>query len=367
MKIAFFFRRLNQGGIQRMILNCAEYLAHNGHDISVILIKKEGEYLDILDPKVRLITFGNTKANSLYKSFKAILENYKFDILFTASPPLNIFAIVCKLLTGTRTKIVISERNNTLSLFLNNRLSFSKVTFLGIPLFYRFADSIVAVSKGLSQRLATIALIPEKRINTIYNPAYTDSLSQHMHDTIDHPWLVFKQQPVLVNVARLTKAKNHLLLIRAVARVLKNRNIKLLIVGDGPLKEMLQQEINQLGLQEHIELVGFQLNPVSWIAKADLFVLSSDYEGFGNVIVEALATGITIVSTNCDFGPPEIINNGEFGYLAAVGSEEDLAAQIEHALDNPMAKEKQIKRAKDFHVDLIMQKYNDLFASLTVS
>lgn len=350
-----------------MILNCAEYLANNGHEVSVILIRKEGEYLDILDPKVKLITFRSTKLNRLYSSFKEILSSHKFDILFTASPPLNIFAIICKLLTDTSTKIVISERNNTLSLFLNNKLSFSKVTFLGIPLFYRFADSIVAVSKGLSQRLATIALIPENRINTIYNPAYTDRLSLHMHDAIDHPWLIHKQQPVLVNVARLTKAKNHLLLIHAVARVLKNRSIKLLIVGDGPLKDELQKEIIRLEIQDNIELVGFQINPVSWIAKADLFVLSSDYEGFGNVIVEALATGITIVSTNCDFGPPEIINNGEFGYLAAVGDEKDLAAKIEIALDNPLVKEKQIKRAKEFHVDLIMQKYNELFSSLTVS
>ena len=122
---------------------------------------------------------------------------------------------------------------------------------------------------------------------------------------------------------------------------------------------------SRLGLEQSIELAGFQLNPVSWVARSDLFVLSSDYEGFGNVLVEALATGITIVSTKCNFGPPEIINYGEYGYLAEVGDETDLTNKILYALDNPLPKEKQISRAKEFHVDLIMQQYTNLFASLT--
>ncbi|WP_439883474.1 glycosyltransferase [Pontibacter sp. MBLB2868] len=366
MKIAFFYRRLNQGGIQRMILNCAEYLASCGHQVSVILIKKEGEYLDILDKRVRIIPFRRTAKRSLYTSFSEILKKEEFDVLFTASPPLNIFSILCKLLTNTKTKFVISERNNTVSLFSNNKLTVSKLTFFGIPLVYRFADCVVAVSEGLADNLSSIAMIPKKKIKTIYNPAYTDHLTKHIDDEIHHPWLKNKEVPVLINVARLSTAKNQKLLIRAVAKVLKTRQVKLIIVGEGPLRNSLQDEINKLNLQESIDMVGFQIHPVSWIAKSDLFVLSSDFEGFGNVVVEALATGITVVTTACNYGPPEIVKNGEFGYLASVGNEEDLADKIIYALDHPLEKEKQIARAKEFHVDTIVQKYDELFSSLAL-
>ncbi|MFD2515182.1 glycosyltransferase [Pontibacter locisalis] len=366
MKIAFFYRRLDQGGIQRVILNSAEYFSRQGHDVSIILMKKEGEYLDIIDPSIKIIPFKSSKKISLYASFKEILLQENFDILFTASPPLNIFAVLSKLMMKTKTKIVISENNNTVSLFGQNRkLTITKLTFFGIPLFYRFADSIVAVSEGISHNLSSLALLPKHKIDTIHNPAYTNQLLTQMNDEVNHPWILDKKEPVIINVARLAKAKNQKLLINAFANVLKKRKVKLLIVGEGPLREVLQEEINRLDLKEHVDLVGFQINPVAWVAKSDLFVLSSDFEGFGVVLVEALATGITVVTTKCNYGPSEVVNNGEFGYLAAVGSEEDLSNKILHALDFPLPKENQIKRAKDFHVDTIMQKYSDLFTSLT--
>ncbi|MCC9138540.1 glycosyltransferase [Pontibacter silvestris] len=367
MKVAFFYRRLNQGGIQRMLINCAEYFASSGHDVSIILIEKVGEYLDTIDPRIKIIPFENRQKANLFRSFKKILLKEEFDVLFTASPPLNIFAVLCKLFINTKTKIVISENNNTVSLFNNNKLTASKLTFFGIPLVYRFADCIVAVSKGLSDNLSSLALIPKHKIKTIYNPAFSNNLLMHMHDEISHPWLTDKQVPVLINVARLANAKNQKMLVHAVARVLKTRQVKLLIVGEGPLRDMLQEEIDKLNLREYIDLVGFQLNPVSWIAKSDLFVLSSDYEGFGMVVVEALATGVTVVTTKCDYGPSEIVNDGEYGYLASVGDEEDLANKILYALKNPLQKENQMQRAKDFHVDTVMEKYHELFTSLAVS
>ncbi|MCJ8164123.1 glycosyltransferase [Pontibacter sp. E15-1] len=367
MKIAFFYRRLNQGGIQRMILNCAEYLTNAGHDVSVVLMRQEGEYLKLLDQKVRVIPFRSANKTDLFRSFTEILQREKFDVLFTATPPLNIFAVLCKRLSHSKTKIIISERNNTASLFKDNRLTVSKLTFLAIPLFYRFADCVVAVSRGLADNLSSTARIPRQRVRTIYNPAFTNKLLQHQADAVTHPWILKKQVPVLINVARLSIAKNHMLLIRAVEKVLETRQVKLLIVGEGPLRDVLQDEINMRGLQDHVAMVGFQLHPVSWVAKADLFVLSSDYEGFGNVVVEALATGITVVTTDCDYGPAEIINEGEFGYLAKVGDEDDLARKICYALDHPLAKEGQVGRAGEFHEDNIMQQYSALFESLLPS
>lgn len=364
MKIGFFYRRLDQGGIQRVILNSAQFFSANGHDVSIILLKQEGEYLDIIDKNIKIIPFESTRKINLFSSFQKILKKEDFDIIFTASPPLNVFTILCKYLIRSKTKIVISEHNNTVALFTSRRLSMTRLSFFSIPLFYRFADCIVSVSKGISNNLASLALIPKNKINTIYNPAYTHQLISQMDENVTHPWLQDKKEPVIITVGRLSKAKNQRLLIRAFAKVLKHRKAKLIVVGEGELRGQLQLEIEKQGLEESVSLAGFQMNPVSWIAKSDIFVLSSDFEGFGVVLVEALATGITVVTTDCKYGPAEIVNNGEFGYLAAVGDEDDLCDKMLKALNTPLPKEHQVGRAKEFHVDSIMQQYDKLFSTL---
>ncbi|EOR94250.1 glycosyl transferase, group 1 [Arcticibacter svalbardensis MN12-7] len=363
MKLAYFYRNLNQGGIQKMIVNAANYFVEQGNDVSVVLMIPGGEYVSLLDPRIKLIYFRSLKKSRLFFSFSDILKREKFDVLFTATPSLNTFTVIGRLMARVKTKIVISERNNTVVFFKNSALTLSKLTFLSIPLLYRFADAIVAVSKGLGQSLQKVALIPANKIHVIYNPAWSPELEKQAGLPVQHEWLNDDTVPVLITVGRLVDAKNHALLIDAIALLSKKREVRLIIIGEGPLREKLQSQINSLNLQDCISLEGFKLNPVSWMSKANLFVLSSDYEGFGNVLVEALAAGLTIVSTDCDYGPAEILED-RYGFLVPIGQVNALSEQINYALDHPIDRDLLISRAREFSVNQIMQHYQSLFSTL---
>ena len=362
MKIAFFYRQLNQGGIQRMIVNCVNYFTEQGYDVSLILIKPGGEYHELLNKGVKIIYFKSLKQVTLIPTLIDILRKEKFDLLYTATPDLNTFTILAKLFSGLKTKIVISERNNTTVFFKHMKMSLSKLTFLTIPFLYRFADGIVAVSRGVKDNLIKVALLPEEKITVIYNPAYSPQLDEQMKVHVEHPWFDDPAVPVVVTVGRLAAAKNHMLLIDAVAVVARNRPVRLIIIGEGPLKEELERKIIGGGLEHMVCLTGFQLNPVAWVKRADVFALSSDYEGFGNVLVEALAAGTTIVSTDCNYGPGEILAP-DYGYLVPVGDTLAMAEQIGHALDFPVAEARLKERAKEFSLERIMLQYRQLFAN----
>lgn len=363
MKIAFFYRELDQGGIQRMLIDCTNYFAENGYDVSFVLMKRSDDYHELLNNKVKIIYFESIKKAQLYRSFANILKKEQFDVLYSATPALNIFTIMTKMLSGTKTKIIISEHNNTLVFFRNMNFTISKLTYLTIPLLYRFADGIIAVSKGVGEGLRKVALIPENKIRVIHNPAYSPIIREQLKQKAEHRWFNEPEIPVFITVGRLTEAKNHDLLLDAMSLVVKSRKARLMIIGEGHLREDLQNKIKALNLTDVVDLVGFIVNPVAWMSKADVFVLSSNYEGFGIVLVEALAAGTTIVSTDCDYGPEEILDT-RYGYLVPVGNAVELAKKMEYALDHPLQKELLIQRAEQFSVDQIMKQYTNMFDSM---
>jgi glycosyltransferase involved in cell wall biosynthesis len=366
MKIAFFYRELDQGGIQRMLIDCTNYFAEHGYDVSFVLMKRSDDYHELLDPRIKVIYFDSIKKTKLYSSFSKILKQEKFDVLYSATPALNIFTILTKMLCGSKTKIVISEHNNTIVFFRNMDFTLSKLTYLSIPLLYRYADEIVAVSKGVGESLQKVALLPASRIKVIHNPAYSPIIREQLKTQAEHEWFNDPQVPVIITVGRLTEAKNHALLLEAMSLLVKKRPARLIILGEGHLRPMLTDKIKKLKLDDAVRLEGFIVNPVSWICKSDVFVLSSNYEGFGIVLVEALAAGTTIVSTDCDFGPDEILGD-KFGYLVPVGDATQLASKMEYAIENQIDKDLLRQRAEQFSVENIMMQYTKMFESVAPS
>lgn len=361
MKIGFFYADLDQGGIQRIIVNIANYMHQKEHDVTLILRKGGGDFLSLLDEGVRIITLKESKFLFI-PHLRKILKQEEYDVIFTATPVLNTYAIVARAFLPIKTKVIISEQNNTLSFFFNTKFTISKFTFLTIPFIYRFADKVVAASQGVATGLKKIVSLQDKKLTVIYNPTFTEA-ALNEHGTVNDPWFHLENIPTIIAVGRFVPVKNFSLLIKAVHKIVIKRPVKLIIIGDGILKESLQNEIDSLQMQDVIKLVGFQINPISWIQQAQLFVLSSNYEGFGLVIVEALAGGATIVSTDCKYGPAEILNNGQYGYLARTNDLNDLSDKIEYALDHPLDKEILIERARNYSVEAILPQYESLFLS----
>ncbi|MCF2504703.1 glycosyltransferase [Dyadobacter sp. CY107] len=364
MKILIFYRNLRQGGVQRMMVNFANHMIETGSEVTLLLISREGEFLSLVKPNVKIKTLEANGKNYL-KALVAELKYGRYDSMFTATPTLNTLSILSQKLSGTRTRVIISERSDTTREFLDGGIKTYKLSFLLIPLLYRFAHAIVAVSKGVASGLGKFAWLDEKKIHVIYNPAFDSSQQYQLHEPVDEPWLEKKETQVVISAGRLTEQKNFPLLFNAV-KLIKERGIslRLIIIGDGPLRVSLQNLIDDLGLTENVKMVGFKINPIAWISKSDVFVMSSAWEGFGNILVDALASGTTIVSTACKSGPAEILADGKYGYLTSVSDPNEMADKILYALAHPMPQSELLERAKSFERSTIMRKYESLFAEI---
>jgi glycosyltransferase involved in cell wall biosynthesis len=228
---------------------------------------------------------------------------------------------------------------------------------LGRSFIYRWANEIVAVSLGVAEDFARHSFFLRNRLKVIHNGLSISQIQQKSHEPIEHAWFTSQEIQVILSVGRLIKEKDHETLIHAFAKVRKKRPARLAILGEGPERNQLQELIKRLGIQEDVVLLGFKTNPYVYMARAAVFVLSSTVEGLPNVIVEAMTVGTPIVSTDCESGPKEILDNGKYGTLVPVGNVEALAIAIEKQLDEPTDKEHLIERAKDFSLEKVVDQF----------
>lgn len=282
------------------------------------------------------------------------LKSKKPDVLLASGPSLHVVTCIAKRITGYPKILVIRIHAHTSSLVEDRRWLNRKILLWLMKHTHQWADYKVSASRGAALDWADLLKIDKDDIEVMYNPAVgEDVLEKSMHPVI-HPWLNHNETPVLITVARLEKQKSIDVLLHAFSLVLKEKEVKLIIVGDGSLKKELESLAITLGIKEHVDFYGWVENPYALMSKADLFVLSSWYEGFANVIAEALACGCPVVSTNAPSGPSEILEDGKYGRLVPVGDIHSLASSILTSLSEPVDKEFLKKRGMDFHVDKII-------------
>ncbi|WPZ18248.1 glycosyltransferase [Geobacillus subterraneus] len=362
-KLAFFLPSLHEGGVEVVVLNLIKELIKQNYSIDLLLTVKEGRLLDKVPPSVRIINLRSKRALNSLSPLINYLKKEKPDILFSAKTYVNILSIVATKLSRVSTRIVVSE-HTILSLNAKNSRSF-RGRYL-IPLFarifLRYADEIVAVSEGVASDLVNVFKIPKKCVNTIYNPIVSDELINNAKKEIFIPNQ--DDEPIILGVGRLTQVKDFKTLIEAFAIVRKKIKARLIIIGDGEERDSLVLLAKKLGIEKYIYLPGYKDNPLPYMSKASVFVLSSKYEGFGNVIVEALACGTSVVSTNCPSGPAEILDHGRYGRLVSVGNKEELAQAIIETLENPFPANELKQRSLDFSIDKSVSKYINLFEKL---
>jgi glycosyltransferase involved in cell wall biosynthesis len=199
--------------------------------------------------------------------------------------------------------------------------------------------------------------MPLERITVIYNPVFTPDLLHKAQEPVDHPWFAPAGLPVILGVGRLAEQKDFFTLIRAFALVRQHRPARLIIVGEGPDRPGLEALARELGVADDVSLPGFSTNPYAYMRQADVFVLSSLFEGLPAVLVEALAVGVPIVSTRCPHGPEEILQDGICGPLVPVGDAAAMADAICATLDAPLPAHVLQERARAFALDTIVEQY----------
>ena len=227
------------------------------------------------------------------------------------------------------------------------------------------ADHIVAVSDGVAENLALKLKIPRNRISRVYNPVVDSEISELARVVPDHPWISDDGPPVILGVGRMARVKDFPTLLRAFQRVSRNRKVRLIILGEGrQRRRRLKNMVRNMDMEANVSMPGWVPNPYAFMSRASLFVLSSKFEGLGNVLIEALACGCPCVSTNCPSGPAEILDNGRFGPLVTVGDDSALAAAMERVLDSPPDKDALLARAQDFSFDKSIDLYERIILDL---
>lgn len=360
-RVSFFIPSLRGGGAERMTVNIANALAGKGYAVDLVLSKAEGPYLDIVREDVRIVDLGTFRVSSSLPGLVSYLKKNKPEVLLSAMSHANIVAVIAKIIAMVPTRVYVSERNNV-STSLKGLGWFKRFMLIFLmKVTYTLSARVVAISKGAADDLSSRVGIKRCHISVVYNPAFSERM---FHDipAAPHSWLIDKDVPVIIGIGRLSLEKNFSLLIRAFSEVVKTRKARLVILGEGNERASLESLITDLDVNDVVDLPGFTSSPESYLSRASLFVLSSDSEGFGNVLVEAMGSGVPIVSTNCPSGPSEILENGKWGKLVPPGDAEALSGAILETLDQnefPDVK----TRAKDFGIDAAVDGYLNVFFS----
>ena len=300
--------------------------------------------------------------------FKKI-QSISPDIIISITDFTNVFTIITKLLFRIKIPLIISIRNNPILKYKRTNRIFNILIRLLYPL--RVVDKVVAVSKRIQVILEKNYRLKKSKLITIYNGVKIEKIRENQIDIIKNYREVFYNSSLIkfVNIGRLIDAKGHKYLIEAFYKTKEEiPNSILIIIGEGPLRYKLKKLIKKKSLENDIILLGFQKNPYKFLAQSDIFVLSSLYEGFPNVLLEALANGLPVISTNCESGPYEILDGNKYGFLTDVMDSEDLAKKMISLAKNKelMAKYSKLslERIKIFNQEKILKEWIDLIEDL---
>jgi len=373
LAVAFFLPSLEPGGTERNVVNLVNNIDKQNYALSLVLGKSEGDFVKKIDKDIPIVGLGASGSLDLFFRLIKYFKNEEPDIFVSAFSRINIICIAARIFSGSRTKIIATEHAvfSFLSVIAktSGRRFFARF-FLPIiaKVIYPRADAIICVSRGIADDLLKITHC-YKTVRTIYNPVIGASIYELAKESVDHPWFLDQKIPLVIAVGRLVGCKDYPTLLNALSLVIKERPAKLAILGRGPEEIKLKKLVYDLGLFKSVDFLGFQENPFEYMSKASVFVLSSLQEGFGNVIIEAMACGTPVISTDCPVGPGEIIESGKNGILVPVKDYRALSQAIlkmlnDSSLSKSIVKEG-FKRAKDFSVEESVKEYEKVFQELT--
>lgn len=351
------------GGAARTILNIVNHLDREKFQPILVTLNFNYSYEHLVNNDVKFIKLPVKRLRKAIVPLAKLIKKEQPHILFSTVPNYNTIAILAKILSLTKTKLIVRE-----AAFLGGTWK-ENVKLKGYGLLYRLANRVIALSAGVKENLISRYHVPEKRISVIYNPVDIQHIATECEQEPEEKHLLNGKKQTIITAGRLVPEKDHATLLRSFAKLKNATDKRLIILGEGELELSLKQLAKELKIDDHVFFLGFKQNPYAYVKRSDVFALSSTTEGFGHVLVEALALGIPVVSTRCRPGAEEILGEEQYGLLANVGDSDELANKLERALSLTKYEKAQItakgkERASDFAVDRIVHEYERVFTEV---
>lgn len=357
-RVCVFPGLLRIGGTVRVMLNLAEALGERGVEVDIFLTHDPG-VLAYMVPDGVTLTVGRRGNVASLPALIRYLRRRRPDALLAAHHAPNVVSVVARMIARVPTKVVVTVHNDSSSL-PKSRGFRTRLLRQAMRLAYRRAHAVVSVSNGVAEDAARVLDLPRTQIRVIYNPTISRNAMARAADDVDETWFPSPGEIVVLGVGRLAPQKDFATLIRAFAVIRREIQARLVILGEGQDRPDLERLADELGLSEDVSMPGVVPSAIPFMKRASVLVLSSRWEGFPGVLIEALAVGTPVVATDCPSGPAEILENGRFGRLVPVGDAEALAAATLDTLRNRPPPNELIERGQAFSAERSVAAYLDL-------
>lgn len=358
--IAILVSYSGQGGVEKAVNLLSGGFLEHGVRIDLITPKLTGEHTASIPSGVNIVRFKTRHTYSSLFPLAGYLRREKPDALLAVKHRAIVTAVLASLFSRYKGRLVGSIHTN-ISASLRYSSLVKRVVFRWIMrICYPRTDMITGVSEGVARDIMDLTGVPSDKVAVVYNPVVIPDIERMGRMPAEHPWFSDGGPPVILGIGRLTRQKDFHTLIRSFSEVIKTTPCRLIILGEGEDLQSLGDLAKNLEVEKLVDFPGFQSNPYSFLGGSGLFVLSSRWEGFGMVLVEAMALGIPVVSTDCPSGPREILGEGLYGPLVPVQNPTLMSQAIIQVLKNPPEKELLRSASENFSIERITKRYLDV-------
>lgn len=345
------------GGVEKMMINLIqEFALKPDLEVDLILIRSSGPYIDLIPPEVKVHKLKASHSFTAIPELARYFRDARPDALLVAKDRAGRAAVRAR--AKARLNFPITLRLGTnLSASLEHRSALSRwLRLSSIPRVYRKIEHVVGNSEGVAKDIQKLAKLPDQQVSVIRNPVVTAAMQQKARAECPHDWLE-DSVPVILAMGRMTVQKDFSTLIKAFAKVRPEIVARIVILGEGAERSALERLATDLCVAGDVLMPGHQENPYAWLARADLFVLSSRWEGSPNALTEAFALGVPCVSTDCPSGPAEILDGGKYGVLVDVGNVEQMANAMKESLSLNETQQDRESVLNDYRAEVSAENY----------
>jgi len=363
--VAFVLPSFRGGGAEISTIRLANQLAKHGYNVDCVALQAVGPFRERILPSVEVHDLRVRRASLSVYAIATYIRTYRPQILVGNMSHINVACVLATLISRLPIKLMLVEHNDYLASILDDGSWKDSPLRIMMRFTYPRATWIAAVSHGAAESLEKVLGLPKSSVHVLPNGIDLRSLKEEMRAPLDHIWFLEQESvPVVTSIGRLVPQKGFLDLLFAFSILRSKMQVRLMIIGEGIHRQLLEQRIKELELSKDVSLMGFVDKPLRYVARSDLYVLSSRYEGQGVVLLEAMACGVPIVATDCPSGPREVLAEGRAGLLVPVNSPQMLAKAMERMLRSS-ALRAQVRRAaseevKKFDVEMTLKRFLDI-------